>query len=1076
VSFCFDLPGLRSFILRVLAHFVSLLVTCVGPALSQISSPEFDRLSVEHGLSFNQVNTIMQDSRGFMWFGTFGGLNRYDGYEFRVYTPIPGDTNSIPVGLSNTLYEDANGDIWANGVAQLARYDRFADRFVRYPKITAVTAMTEECGDGSRTGRMWFATNGNGLHCYEEMTKTVSTYRHDQNDGLGNDSLTSLLVDRNGVLWIGSASGLVSFDAARRHFSYLSGGPETRVWALYEDPDTSAGILWLGAEDGLYAYDRMTGTFAKYRSGYGDRSNDVRTIFCDRKGRLWVGTKDGVLRFDRSARRFVRHEVAIAANFWADHKTWTLVEPKRGMLYLCGNGTPLHVFDEAVDRWRVVDTRSDHELSFITIFEDRTGTLWFGTWSDGVLKLDPAKKQFTMYKRVPREPASMSSSLAAGISQDASGSIWVGTHAGLNKYDPGTGRFTHYRHDGRNPESLAHDVIWPVLEEDERYLWIGTIGGGLDKFDRITGTFQHFLNGETVTCLYRDRSGTLWVGASPGTLFEYVRSSHSFRRHVPNYKKGFGSWEVQAIVEDHDGLVWIGVIGQGVISFDRKSGRWGRQYSWDPISPNWRNELGSLGIHALHVDRDGTLWIGSARGLYKFNKSLGTFTGYAREKKISGILEDDHGYLWISTMQGISKFDPRSETFRNYDVADGVDIGSWSGPTGYRSRTGEMFFGGSGGLLRFHPDSIRDNRTIPSIVITGFAKFNNPAQLDSAVSEKKQIEISHADNMITFTFAALGYTSPTKNHYAYKLEGFDKEWIECGATRTATYTNLDGGKYVFRAKGSNEDGLWNEDGASISLVVTPPFWATAWFKTTMIAGMVLTVGGTIRSLEKRKLKKRIEQLELDRALEKERTRISQDMHDEVGSSLSEIAILSEMGKKCPEEALARMEEISERAATVIESLSDIVWAMNPRYDTLDNLIAHIRGYSVKYLHLAGIRCSFHAPDGVLAGRMTAETRRNLLLVVKESLHNIVKHASASEVSIGISLTDAGMKILIEDNGKGFKVGEQHPVGNGLDNMARRMAGIGAVFNVHSQDGRGTRIAIEVPLRDSTSRELPNSAY
>jgi signal transduction histidine kinase len=291
------------------------------------------------------------------------------------------------------------------------------------------------------------------------------------------------------------------------------------------------------------------------------------------------------------------------------------------------------------------------------------------------------------------------------------------------------------------------------------------------------------------------------------------------------------------------------------------------------------------------------------------------------------------------------------------------------------------------------------------------------------------------------------------------MVGFDTGWVYCGTERKATYTNLDGGDYIFRVKGSNNDGIWNEEGTSIAVTITPPFWATWWFRVFAFVGVLVSVGGTIRYIEKRKLMRRIEQLEQERALERERARISQDMHDEVGSSLSEIAILSELAKQKPEEAGTHVQEISERASEVIDSVSEIVWAMNPRNDTLDNLVAHLRRYTVKYLSLAQIRCNFVSSDDIPSHHLTAEVRRNLFLVMKEALHNVVKHAAATEVNMTVYIADGSLEIVIKDNGRGFPIDRDNRLGNGLVNMRNRISDIGGVFRIESREGQGTQVAV-----------------
>ncbi|HUI64660.1 MAG TPA: triple tyrosine motif-containing protein, partial [Bacteroidota bacterium] len=473
-------------------------------------------------------------------------------------------------------------------------------------------------------------------------------------------------------------------------------------------------------------------------------------------------------------------------------------------------------------------------------------------------------------------------------------------------------------------------------------------------------------------------------------------------------------------------------------------------------------------VMPLCEDQSGTLWVGTDVGLFRYNRDSADFSLVPAARgpetdNIPAMLEDGRGHLWLCTVHGLCRFDPRTGTLRSYDSEDGVTMGSTRIPVAYKSRTGEMFFGGSNGFIRFSPDSIRDNLFIPPVVITGFKVFDKAVPLDSAISEKRAIELSYKDNVFSFEFAALSYTCPAKNHYAFKLEGFDADWVYCGTRRYATYTNLGGGHYTFRVKGSNNDGVWNETGASIAFFIAPPFWETWWFRIFAFFGVLGSVGGSIRYVEMRKLKRRIEQLEHERALERERARISQDMHDEVGSSLSEIAILSELAKKKPEESETHVQEISNLASELIDSVSEIVWAMNPRNDTLDNLVAHLRRYSVKYLNPAGIACQFSAPDVIPAYHLSAETRRNIFLIAKEALHNVVKHAGASRVEITVTLERGTMEIMLGDNGRGFVPAENASSGNGLPSMQTRAESIGGLFTIGSEPGRGTRLGISVTL-------------
>jgi signal transduction histidine kinase len=377
-----------------------------------------------------------------------------------------------------------------------------------------------------------------------------------------------------------------------------------------------------------------------------------------------------------------------------------------------------------------------------------------------------------------------------------------------------------------------------------------------------------------------------------------------------------------------------------------------------------------------------------------------------------------------------------------------------------------MFFGGTNGFIRFHPDSINDNPYVPPVVITAFRKFDKPVLLDTAIAEKKVLELSYRDNVISFEFVALNYTAPENNQYAYKLEGFDNDWIHCGTRRYASYTNLNGGAYVFKVKGSNNDGVWNEEGTSIAVIITPPFWKTWWFTTLLFMAAAGLIGGSIWYVEIAKLRRRLRVSEQEHALERERLRISRDMHDEVGANLTEIAILSELVKRDirkPEEAEPNVQKIATMARELIDSIGEIIWAMNPTNDMLDHLAGYLREYASEYFGMTPITCHFDFPDQLPHHLLSAEVRRNMFLTMKEAINNVVKHSSATSVELRCRASDHEVEFSIRDNGRGFMTDALNQNGNGLRNMKKRVEDINGKLQIESQLGRGTRVRLVVPL-------------
>jgi signal transduction histidine kinase/ligand-binding sensor domain-containing protein len=1065
---------------RCLTSIAALLIVCGCCSHAQYIDRHFEHLTVDQGLSFSEVTCIIQDSRGFMWFGTGGGgLNMYDGYTFTQFRPDPLDSTSMVSSYINTLTEDRHGDIWVNCAAALARFDRVTGKITRCLTDSWVTSSNEDTSADVSPNGMWFTTLGKGIFHFDRTAMSFKQYVHDPNDSssVSSDSSFFTFADRKGTLWIGTTRGLNSLDKSRSGFTHYDSGPKNQVYTMHEAHSQSDEVLWIGADDGLYSYDRTTGSFLLYLNPFArvPSDNSVRTLYIDRTGRLWVGTKGGIAGFDRSTRRFVSYQGGIDVNTWGFvNKAWAFSEDKMGMMWTVSHWGALRKFNDVRNEWIPVEVPSDHEVLFHALCMDNSGTMWFGTVADAVLKLDRARKPFNVYTKIPGDTSSLTSATVTGICEDESGILWVGTLLGLNELDPRTGSFTHYRHNSKDPHSLSHDAIWPILGDNRRALWIGTQGGGLDRFDKTHHRFIHHrtdpqnaltIASDDVNSLCQSQDGNLWMGTGR-VIAEYSPDANTFRRHSPPYSKSIAGSEVRAILEDRNGLIWIANPGAGLNSFDRRKEIWTHY-----VPHNGQASIGDGGIRSLCEDREGTLWVGADGGLLQFNRQTGTFDHFGTKEGladgfVNAILEDGKGNLWLCTASGLSKFDPHHHSFRNFDAADGFDIGTCRLPTGYRNRKGEIFFGGNKGFVRFHPDSIRDNPFVPPIILTGLRKLDRPVQLDTAISEKHMLELSYRDNVISLEFAALNFTSSRKNQYAYKLEGFDTGWVYCGTRRSATYTNLDGGDYTFRVKGCNNDGIWNEQGAALAITITPPWWKMWWFRGLAFITMLVSVGGSVRYVEMKKLKRKIELLEQEHALERERTRISQDMHDEVGASLTEIAILSELAKKSldkPGETATHIQQISDRAAEVIDNIGEIIWAINPKNDSLDDVVAHIRHHTVQYLKMTPMKCTFVVSEGIPSFRLSAEVRRNLFLVAKEAIHNIVKHSCACDVSVSVTFTRGKLQVLIEDNGKGFTVGERVESGNGLVNMEKRIADIGGTFAITSGLHEGTQVAIEVPI-------------
>jgi ligand-binding sensor domain-containing protein/nitrate/nitrite-specific signal transduction histidine kinase len=803
-------------------------VASARPRYAQGSGVKFEHLSLEQGLSQVTVYCVLQDDQGFMWFGTQDGLNKYDGYSFTVYKPIPGVNNSLTHNFVRAVYQD-------------------------------------------REGMLWIGTNGGGLDRLDRDKELFTHFRNDPTDphSLSNDTVQAIYQDREGVLWIGTfGGGLNKFDPdteqftryQHNNFPYSLGN--SNVWAIYEDRE---GVLWIGTDNGLDKFERDQEQFVHYRNDARDQyslsSNSVRAIYQDHEGALWVGTTGGLNKFDRARDRFTRHRYdGTRSHNLMDYAVHSIYQDQEGLLWI-GTETGLDSFDRAKRQCTHYqnDPGNPHSLSndyVWSIYQDREGILWFGTYGGGVNKLDRSIERFAHYQTDVRDSYSLNDDSIWSIYQDREGVLWLGTAGGgLHRFDRDRERFTSYQNVFWDLNSLAHNSVRAIYEDHEGTLWMGT-DNGLDRFERQTGHFVHYqhevrdshsLSHNAVRVIYEDREGTLWIGTYGGGLNRFDQDQEQFThyQHDDDPHSLINDY-VRAIYQDREGTLWIGTDG-GLSAFEHDEGRFIHyRASQDPHS------LSSNRILSIHKGPSGTLWIGTfGGGINKFNRKAGTFEHYREgdglpNDVVYGIL-DDGEFLWLSTNKGLSKFDPRTETFRNYDASNGLQSNEFNAGAYHKSSSGEMFFGGINGFNAFYPGEVgQDNPYVPPVVLTLLQQGGEDVEVGGAIESVKEITFRWPNNFFEFEFAALSYSQPEKNRYAYMLQGFDKDWTNAGTRRFGKYTNLPGGTYTLRVKGSNNDGVWNEQGALLAITIVPPFWETQWFIGTITLVLVGSLIGGYR--------------------------------------------------------------------------------------------------------------------------------------------------------------------------------------------------------------------------------------
>lgn len=824
-------------------------ITLGGPPPK--GSLRFERLGIESGLSQSTVHAILQDKYGFLWIGTQDGLNRYDGYSFKVFRPDLEAPDSLSDRWITSLFEDSQGYLWI----------------------------------GTRQG---------GLNRYDPVTGKFTCYLHDSQDplSLSNNFVTAILENEKGELWVGTNSGLNLLERQTGRFQRFFSDPDIAgtlssnlITTLFED---SRGILWIGTEDGrLNRYNSATKAFRAYvqdpKRSAALKGNPITRIIEDHNGHLWIACYEGLSRFDPAQSRFTRYQHAEnQPSSLVSNVVMSLYRDRSGILWV-GTDRGLDRFDPRVGEFTHYqfdpgDQTSLSDNGIRAIYEDRGGVLWVGTFSGGLNKYNQRQDQFAYYHHEPSASNSLSGNMVFSIHADAHGVVWVGTHDnGLNRYTPRLDLFTHDLHDPADPNSLPSDHVFAVFVDDTDNLWVGT-DKGLSRRNVGASGFVHYfpnpgdpgrLSGAPVYAIYQDRSGVLWVGTQEG--LNRVGPAGKFTRYQAdsNLPDAISGDFVTAIYEDHAGNLWVGTFDSGLNLFDRQAGT----FTHFRRNREDSNSLSNDSVMAIYQDRNERLWVATAGGgLNLFRPGTGDFAHYGEKDGLSnnviyGILEDGAGNLWLSTNSGLSRFDPQAVSFRNYTISDGLQSNEFNMNAYAQGSDGVMYFGGINGFNAFDPAEIKDSAYPPPVVLTSFATSGeSPAGLLQP-EVLNEVTLAWPDNNFSFEIAALSFAQPDRNQYAYMLEDFDEEWNYIGASREGRYTNLPGGVYHLRLRGTNDTGVWNESSQPIQVTVIPPFWQTWPFRILVVLTM-LGLGFGAYHMRVRSIQDRNLQLE---SLVKERT-------------------------------------------------------------------------------------------------------------------------------------------------------------------------------------------------------------
>jgi ligand-binding sensor domain-containing protein/signal transduction histidine kinase len=994
-------------------------VWAASPVLGENGSDSFiiKHWQTDEGLPQNSVTSILQDQTGYLWLGTLNGLVRFDGDRLTVF-----DENNTP-GLNSSrivsLFEDRAGHLWVG--TETAGIARIKDgKVTTYEIGQGVTGkcLAAACQDAA--GAVWLYTRDGQLWRQANEKFTVFSFGLDR-----PGAYRAAVAETGGPVWIATDARLSAI------------GPNASPGPLEHQVQQDARLTRLDF-------------LAPSRSGGYWRLADNRI-------QKW---RSGAVERDLGPYPWPRFLVAAACE--DEQGNLVLGTLGTGILWYQTNGVPIQVAKK--------DGLS-HDIVLSLCF-DREGNLWAGTDGGGLNRIK--RRTFALLDQRHGLPAPVIQS----VCEDAQGGVWIGSNGGGLTYL----KERQLRNYGREQGLLSLHVYSVFVDRSQR-VWAGTWGGGLlwqigGRFERVPGAER--LN-PVVLAIHQDRLGSLWFGTQGG-LARWQEGEWQLFTHA----EGLPGNEVRAIAEDWEGSLWLGTVGGGLARF--RDGQFNCFRKSDGLP--------SDDLSSLLVDSEGVLWIGTYGGGLGCLRE-GKFTRFTMREglasnSIGPLLDDGQGCLWLCSNVGLMRLrkadlqelarSPRAAVHcRVYARPDGLptrECTLGSQPGAARTQDGRLWFPTTKGLVAVHPTQLRDNPHPPPVVIES-ALLDGQDQktnlLQTGIS--RALQVPPGTERLEIRYTALCLSAPDRARFRYRLEGYETSWIEAGAGRSAHYSRIAPGDYRFGVIACNEDGVWSKVGRGLAITVAPPFWRTWWFLSLAAVVSLGAVAFTVYFLSTQRLQRQLEHARQKEALEKERTRIARDIHDQLGASVTQITFLSELAqsdKDTPAEVEAHARQISHTARSVTRTLDEIVWAVNPANDTLEGLLTYVSKYAQEYLSAAGLRCRLEAPAELPALPVPPDVRHHTFLAFKEAVTNVVRHAGATAVWVRLRLEPAAFILEVQDNGRGI-ADLNHPAvqaRNGLRNMRKRLEEINGQFFLGPAPETGALVRLTVPFRGFDARGSP----
>ena len=1036
----------------------------------------FKHLTIDDGLTQNSINCIHQDKNGFMWFGTQDGLNRYDGYNFIQYRNHRNNSNSLSNNYIWDLYEDDNNVLW-------------------------------------------IATFGGGLNSLNLLTGKIKRYQPKPNDSSSfpSNRLFSILEHPKGFLWIGSNEGLILFDKAKEQ-SKIFLSEKTKENTLKDNyigivAKDENGNLWLRSDLGLTLFNTKLNTAKYFQRSPFSNNHELGDIYDikNEKDNLLVLCKAGLVKINPTSKT---DSLLISASTYTIGNRTPLFQEILAInehRYAIGTNMGLLLFDSRTGinyffQNEEADKKSLSHNNILSLLKSNDGIIWVGT-RNGLNKFESEKPDFIHIRNISGKHGLSSKNVNSFIEEKDS-LLWVGTTDGLNLYNKNDNSFKVFRKD--MGYGLKTNYILCLFKDSKGNKWLGTRGNGFYKIEGTIDTKISFkpiqpnnkdVSSTSIHYITEDIDGSLWLGTGGKGLWKYKPSTNSAKIYS-TAKNGTGPNHpyIFTILQDSFKNIWLGTPTGGLNLFDPKT----EEFIYFQNKPENQNSISNDIILSLYEDHQKNLWIATNGGLNKllpkleknmFNKlksevvnnndslfiNFGQEQGFPNEV-IYGILEDQHNNLWTSTNRGLVVFDISKEKVTNvFDVSHGLQNNEFNQNGYHKGKKGQFYFGGVNGFNIFYPDSIKGNQYIPPVVLTNLSILNKPVKVGQKTASENFVlekELHSLDNLFlswnhdifTLDFAALSYKSPEKNRYRYMLEGFNEDWVQAGKVHTATYTNLDSGDYIFKVKASNNSGIWNEVGTSLRINISTPPWLS-WYAYFIYFIMFSTL---VYLLVRYRINQATRKIKVQAKIEKARTeeredfrkRSSQDFHDEAGNKITRISLITELAKrnsKGNDEVISYLEKIEENLQSLNNGMRDFIWALDPSNDNLYETISRFSDFASKFCEYGEIQFKTNTiPKSLKKINYNMSKRRHLLFILKEAIHNTLKHSKAKLAELKVDYNSTTLFISLKDDGIGFTT-NSNSKGNGLNNMKERAKAIGASIDFLSKKDKGTEIKIKLQI-------------